>query len=874
MKTNFTPRPLARKLLILIVVFSLAVTLITTAGQLYREFRTDIEMVGERLEQIETSYSESLSTSAWALDAVRLKSDVEGIQRLPDIEYAVIVVTGLAPIESGVRPKENPIERTLKLVYQYENKKYEIGELLLIASSNGARERLKDRIFITLTTNAVNTFFIAIFIYLLFRLLVTQPLGSLTNFASRLRADNLDTPLVLSRTKFGSGGEDEIDELAQAMEDMRSNLISATRANLVSEARFRDFAEMGSDWMWETDADQRFIFFSDQADRVVGLGAETLLGTSIEEFNEKYLSEGEKKNVDKHRDHAEALKNRESYSRHRVQWDLGNGVLKTFDLSGTPKFDEMGEYQGYRGTGTDVTAEVEAQIAHERFLFALENLTEGIALWDEDDVFVLCNDFYRELAGPAAIELVPGVKFEAWLSSQFRHGITPDNVDTPRDWYEKRLAYHRNPVGTMEAMRDGNWYRIQEQKLRDGSTVQTVIDIQELKTNEERLRRAQHFESLGQLTGGVAHEFNNLLMVIAGNLEFIEDAVKTLDEGNKQALRSAWKATMRGADTTRRLLAFSRKQSLAPSLLEVDARLAESCSVLGRTLGETHPVIADADTDLWTVYADSGQLDASLLNLALNARDAMPDGGEITIGASNYSLEVEEAEQFEVEPGDYVEVYVRDSGHGMSDETREHAFEPFYTTKGVGKGTGLGLSMVYGYAKQSDGFAKISSRPAEGTTVSLFLPRASRDSERPVSRILEKSDRRLYAGGTETILVVEDDEDVRQTVVHGLTTLGYRVLEAEDGAAGERIMDGGQHIDLIFSDVVMPGNVSGFDLARKAIDRKNDVKVLLTSGYNEDAYEDDTVKLGKVRLIQKPYSKRELSLMLREIFDQEAPGQV
>lgn len=546
MKTNFTPCPLARKLLILTVLFSLAVTLITTAGQLYREFKTDIRMVGERLEEIETSYSESLSASAWALDANRLKSDVEGIRRLPDIEFASIVVKGLKPIESGKRPEANPIERKLKLVYFYEKKQYDIGELFLVASSNGARDRLKDRILVTLSTNAVNTFFIAIFIYLLFGLLVTRPLGSLIDFTRRLRADNLDTPLTLPRNKLGSGGDDEIDELARALEEMRSNLIDATQAHQVSEARFRDFAEMGSDWLWETDADRKFSFFSEQADRVIGLDSKALLGTSVDDFDKKFLSESEKLDVDKHRAHAEVVRNHLGYSRHRVQWDLGDGVLKTFDMSGTPKFDEQGEFQGYRGTGTDVTAEVEAQITHDRFLFALENLTEGIALWDEDDGFVLCNDFYRELAGPAAVELVPGVEFETWLESQFKHGIVPDGVDSQRQWYEERLAYHRDPVGTMEAIRDGNWYRIQEQKLRDGSTVQTVIDIQELKSNEERLRQAQHFESLGQLTGGVAHEFNNLLMVIAGNLEFIEETVKDSDQSSKQALRSAWNATMRG----------------------------------------------------------------------------------------------------------------------------------------------------------------------------------------------------------------------------------------------------------------------------------------------------------------------------------------
>jgi len=709
---------------------------------------------------------------------------------------------------------------------------------------------------------------------MLFGLLVTRPLGSLTDFTRRLRADNLNTPLTLPRNKLGSNGEDEIDELALALEEMRSNLIDATQAQTVSEARFRDFAEMGSDWLWETDADGKFSFFSEQADRVVGLGAARLIGTSLGEFNEKYLSEAEKRDVEKHSAHSEALRNHRSYSRHRVQWDLGKGALKTFDLSGTPKFSEQGEFQGYRGTGTDVSAEVEAQITHDRFLFALENLTEGIALWDEEDGFVLCNDYYRDLAGPAAAELVPGVKFETWLDSQFKLGVLPDGLDAQRQWYEERLAYHRDPVGTMEAIREGNWYRIQEQKLRDGSTVQTVIDIQELKTNEERLHQAQHFESLGQLTGGVAHEFNNLLMVIAGNLEFIEEAVKEGDQGSMQALKSAWSATMRGAETTRRLLAFSRKQSLAPRLLQIDTLLTESCAVLGRTLGESHPVTANADDDLWTAYADSGQLDASLLNLALNARDAMPDGGEITIGARNYTLNTEEAALYEVEPGDFVEISVSDSGHGMSQETREHAFEPFYTTKSVGKGTGLGLSMVYGYARQSDGFAKISSETDEGTSVSLFLPRASQDSDRVSAAILERSDRRLYAGGTETILVVEDDEDVRQTVVHGLTSLGYQILEAEDGAAGERIMDGDGHIDLIFSDVIMPGNVSGFDLARKAIDKKTDVKVLLTSGYNEEAYQDDALKLENVRLITKPYSKRELSRTLREIFDQDEPDQV
>jgi signal transduction histidine kinase len=385
---------------------------------------------------------------------------------------------------------------------------------------------------------------------------------------------------------------------------------------------------------------------------------------------------------------------------------------------------------------------------------------------------------------------------------------------------------------------------------------------------EEQLRQAQKMEAVGQLTGGLAHDFNNILSIVIGNLESLMARVK--DPIERELAEEAIAGALRGSELTKQLLIFARRQKLDPAPTDVGPMLKESSIMLGRMLGDTITVGANVAAGLWPCLADSNQIETALLNLAINARDAMPEGGTLTIEASNAHLDASYAgSRQEVTAGDYVKIAVSDTGTGMPPEILERVFEPFFTTKRAGQGTGLGLSMVYGFAKQSGGHLAAYSEMGLGTTINLYLPRAASDAKVaaavpepfPLSRI-----------GHETVLVVDDQDAVRKTAVMALKDLGYHVLEASDAGEAIDLLAKPAPIDLVFSDVAMPGGLSGFDLARHVLHNCPKTKVVLVTGFAEGAARDRGNVPEQVRLLSKPYRRHELASCIREVLDRDPPN--
>ncbi len=384
---------------------------------------------------------------------------------------------------------------------------------------------------------------------------------------------------------------------------------------------------------------------------------------------------------------------------------------------------------------------------------------------------------------------------------------------------------------------------------------------------EEALRQSQKMETVGQLTGGIAHDFNNLLQIVSGNLEILRQKVSD-DSGHlRRYVDRAATGAERAATLTQRLLAFSRRQPLEPRPIDVNRLVPGMSDLLHRTLGETIEVESVLAPRLWTVEADPNQLENAILNLAVNARDAMPAGGKLTIETQNTHLDESYAsENPEVTPGQYVVICISDTGEGMDADTAARAIEPFFTTKEVGRGTGLGLSMVYGFVKQSGGHLKIYSETGEGTTVKIYLPRL-------VGALAEQPDREYVAlpqgGSEETILLCEDDEDVRAYSAEVLRELGYHVLEAADGPSALRLIDEHDgHIHLLFTDVVLPGGMTGAVLAKEALERRPGLKLLFTTGYARNAIVHQGRLDPGVELITKPFSYADLAARVRDILDQ------
>jgi len=382
----------------------------------------------------------------------------------------------------------------------------------------------------------------------------------------------------------------------------------------------------------------------------------------------------------------------------------------------------------------------------------------------------------------------------------------------------------------------------------------------EREAAQAALRQAQRMESLGQLTGGVAHDFNNLLQVISGNLQLLRREVAG-NERAEQRVQSAIGGVTRGAKLASQLLAFGRRQPLEPKVLNIGRFIKGMDDMLRRALGEEIELETVISGGLWNVLVDPGQIENAILNLGINARDAMVGGGKLTIEAGNAMLDDEYARVHdEVQPGQYVMVGVTDTGSGISPDLLERVFEPFFSTKAEGKGTGLGLSMVYGFVKQSGGHVKIYSEVGQGTTIKIYLPRVFQAED-----ALADEASAPVRGGTETVLVVEDDDEVRETAVGLLTDLGYRVLKAREAMGALSVIESGVPVDVLFTDVVMPGPLRSPELARKAKERLPGLAVLFTSGYTENAIVHGGRLDRGVELLSKPYTREALARKIRHV---------
>ncbi|HEY1386447.1 MAG TPA: PAS domain-containing protein [Dongiaceae bacterium] len=388
-------------------------------------------------------------------------------------------------------------------------------------------------------------------------------------------------------------------------------------------------------------------------------------------------------------------------------------------------------------------------------------------------------------------------------------------------------------------------------------------DITERKAIEQQLRQAVKMEAVGQLTGGIAHDFNNLLGVVIGNLDIAAERAHA-DPALRDAIQEALGGALRGAELTRRLLAFSRNRPLQGAIVDLNHGLPQIAGMLRRTLGEQVVVELHPGGDLWPVKVDTAQLDEAILNLAINARDAMLKGGILTIETHNTHLDDEyAARNADVETGDYVQISVSDTGAGMSAEVMERCFEPFYTTKGVEKGTGLGLSMVYGFVKQSGGHIKIYSELGHGTSVKIYLPRAGEDGVTARAATAGAS----ATTGSELILMVEDNKDLRTVAVKQLSDLGYRTLEADNARIALQMLAAHPEIDLLFTDIIMPGGMTGTELAREARRLYPRLRILLTSGYTARAMANGFHDIEGLELLNKPFRKRDLAQKLRSVLD-------
>ncbi len=540
---------------------------------------------------------------------------------------------------------------------------------------------------------------------------------------------------------------------------------------------------------------------------------------------------------------------------------LANGETRWQEWSHTVFFNSDGRVVEYQSVGRDITdrklAEDKLRESEERLRLFVES--SAVVTYTRD----LATCRYRYIAPQA--EHMFGYPTTDWADEAFWLSVIhPEDRDHAR-CFNGQLRGEQLDYRIVAA--DGRTVWVRDiVKIGTDAAGRAVgygimIDVTDTKAYEEQLIHVQKMEAVGQLTGGLAHDFNNLLAVVIGNLDLLTGHLSGNPKAQELA-RFAQSAGLRGAEMTQKLLAFSRRQPLQASVTDLNCVVDALKDMLRQTLGEHIDLQVNLGPSLWPVLADRSQLESAILNLAINARDAMPQGGKLTIDADNTPID-DGAIDANALPGDYVRLAVSDTGVGMSAEVLRHAVEPFFTTKEAGKGTGLGLSMIYGFAKQSGGHLKIHSELGRGTSVRLFLPR----SHEPGTAVADTSGLRNDARGNgEMILVVDDDLAVRQTVVEQLRELGYGALVAADGIAALNLLKTTPNIDLLFTDVVMPGGMSGWDLAQAARKIYPDVRCLFTSGFAQTSVRmAASVQIAKEALLTKPYRMQDLAKKIHEI---------
>ena len=502
----------------------------------------------------------------------------------------------------------------------------------------------------------------------------------------------------------------------------------------------------------------------------------------------------------------------------------------------------------------------------------LDSMLAQIAVLDRNGKIIAVNDAWRRFAAErigdkpesSSRTHVGSNYLDIWRSS---FDVLESEAMTVHEGLRSLLRGERSSF-TLEyscrARDEKRWFLLSATPLKteDGGAAVSHLDITERLAMEEQLRQSHRLDAVGQLTGGVAHDFNNMLTVILGNAELLQEGLER-DVAHRELAEMIVGAANSAAELTKRLLAFARKQALNPIAVDSNQLITDMYPLLRRTLAANLEFEMVAESDVWQALVDPAQLENAVLNLCINARDAMLGGGRLRIETKNVELDEDYAAgHVDVKSGQYVSITVTDTGCGIAPDVLRRVFEPFFTTKDKGKGTGLGLAMVYGFIKQSDGHISIFSEPGQGTTVRMYLPRAVGDS--PHAAVATGAFRIIH--GTETILLVEDDEQVRRFALSQLKSLGYNVLQAQNGVEAMELIERNERIDLLFTDVVMPG-MSGRQLADSARRRRPGLRVLFTSGYNEDAIVHHGRLDHGVQLLPKPYRRRELAKRIRSIFD-------
>ncbi|MCM2284838.1 MAG: PAS domain S-box protein [Desulfobacula sp.] len=718
--------------------------------QLYISYKSGLDSIVKSIRQVERTYLDGIIKSLWISDTELLQTQIDGMMKLPDMQYVGVVQDKKSIAEAGIIKDKNVITEEFSLPYTYQDKTISLGTLRVVYTLENIYSRMITDAFVLILSQSIAILLISCFIFFIFYRLVARHLYELVNYARSLSVDTLETPFTLKRDQT-RWGEDEFDELTKSINLMRSNLKDsysrlegevlerkqAQKALQESETHLRTLINALPDLVWLKDSDGVYLSCNAKFERLFGAGEAQIKGKTDYDFLDRSLAD-----FFREKDRLAIEIGEPSMNEEEITY-ADDGHTEILETIKNPMYDEKGNLIGVLGVGRDITARKKAE----------------------------------------------------------------------------------------------------KEKIR-------------LKTE---LQQAQKMEAVGRLAGGVAHDFNNMLSIILGNTDIILEDLNASDPVINN-LREIHKAAERSADLTRQLLAFARKQTIAPKVLNLNTAIEDMVKMLKRLIGEDIDLIWKPSDALWKIKIDPSQIDQVLVNFCVNSRDAIKSVGKVTIETENVSFDMAYCLEHDgFKPGDYVMMAFSDDGAGMDRDTLANIFEPFFTTKEMGQGTGLGLATIYGIVKQNNGFINVYSEPGQGTTFKVYFPRheASCMETKAVEPEIKK--------GNAKILLVEDEISILKTTATMLERLGYKVLSAS--TPGEAIQMAGDlgpdDLHLLITDVVMP-EMNGRDLVEKICRLHPDIKCLFMSGYTANVIAHHGILDEGIEFINKPFSRQELASKIWE----------
>ncbi len=854
---SFLKSRLARKQLFYILVFSSIITLIGTLAQLFFEYRSEREYMETQLSQIQSSHLASLTNSLWALDDRQISIQLNNILSLRDIVYLQITDANGIIASAGFRQPKGTISRSFPMIFHKDGAALEIGRLEVLASIEGVYQRMVRRIFVILVTQGLKTFFVSMFILFIIHRTVIQYLIKLSNYAQGVSLDRLGSKPDLDRGT--TNPPDELDQLTGAINGMRRRLlqdISIQKKNAETLKQYEHIISSASDLMSFVDNNYVYQAVNDAYLTAHAKQREDIVGFSVEEIIGKEKFEKiAKGNLDR------------ALTGERVQyqsWFDYAGIGRRFmDVKYHPFADHSGAIKGVVVSVHDLTERMEAE--------------QGMSFFfDQSLVMLFISDIEKKRLVRVNNEAirVTGRPEKELMNTRLIDIVHPDDRSDSLQAMsrlengEPLVAHHTRHVTASGEVRVFEWNAVTDpQRLRVYAMAKDITEQKKAETEREKLQaqllQVRKMESIGQLAGGVAHDFNNMLSIITGHTEMI---LEDIDPHHPMATRlnEIRSAAERSADFTRQLLAFARKQTIVPIVLNLNETLEGMLSMLERLIGEDIELAWLPGADLWPVKLDPSQIDQILANLCANARDSISGVGKVTIETGNITLDEAYCKDHgEFSPGEYVILAVSDSGCGIEKENFDKVFEPFYTTKNIGKGTGLGLATVYGIVRQNDGFINVYSEPEQGTTFKIYLRRYGEE-------IMPSPDEHEVVAATtggETILLVEDEESILKMTKMMLERLGYTTLCANRPSRAVQIAKSyPEEIHLLITDVVMP-EMSGRDLTDRLEVMYPKLKCLYMSGYPANVIVHHGVLDEDVLFLNKPFTHQALSAKVRQALD-------